>query len=43
VASIGPVTAETAAQLGIHTTIVPAEHTIPALVNAIVEHLSRKT
>ena len=43
VASIGPVTAETAAQLGIQTTIVPAEHTIPALVNAIVEHLSRKT
>jgi uroporphyrinogen-III synthase len=43
VASIGPVTAEAAAQLGIQTTIMPAEHTIPALVDAIVEHLSRKT
>jgi uroporphyrinogen III methyltransferase/synthase len=38
VASIGPVTAETAARYDIHTTIMPAQHTIPALVDAIVEY-----
>jgi uroporphyrinogen-III synthase len=43
VASIGPVTAEAAAQFGIQTAIMPAEHTIPALVDAIVEHLARTT
>jgi uroporphyrinogen III methyltransferase/synthase len=37
VASIGPVTAETAAQFGIETAIMPADYTIPALVNAIVQ------
>ena len=36
VACIGPVTAEAAAQLGIPTTIMPAEYTVPALVDAIV-------
>ena len=36
VASIGPVTAEAAAQCNIHTTIMPAQYTIPALVDAIV-------
>ncbi len=38
VACIGPVTAEAAAQLGIVTTIMPGEYTIPALVDAIVQH-----
>ena len=38
VASIGPVTAEAAEQCGIRTVIMPEEYTIPALVDAIVEH-----
>ena len=38
VASIGPVTAEAAQQLGIRTTIMPSTYTIPALVDAIVQH-----
>jgi uroporphyrinogen III methyltransferase/synthase len=38
VASIGPVTAEAAQQLGIHTTIMPSRYTIPDLVDALVEH-----
>jgi uroporphyrinogen III methyltransferase/synthase len=38
VASIGPVTAEAATQYNITTTIMPAQFTIPALVDAIVEH-----
>lgn len=38
VACIGPVTAEAAEQYGIKTTIMPKEYTIPALVDAIVEH-----
>ena len=38
VASIGPVTAEVAAQYNIRSTVVPAEYTVPALVDAIVEH-----
>jgi uroporphyrinogen III methyltransferase / synthase len=38
VASIGPVTAEAAEQYGIKTAIMPEEYTIPALVDAIVEH-----
>ena len=37
VASIGPVTAEAAAQCNIKTTIMPADYTIPALVDAIVQ------
>ncbi|MBI4486198.1 MAG: hypothetical protein HY655_09330, partial [Acidobacteria bacterium] len=41
VAAIGPVTAEAAAQFNIAVTIVPAHHTIPALVDAIVEHFER--
>lgn len=41
VASIGPVTAEAAAQLNIQTTILPSEYTIPALVDAIVDHFRR--
>ncbi len=38
VAAVGPVTAAAAAKWGIHTTIVPAHYTIPALVGAIVEY-----
>ena len=41
VASIGPVTAEAAAQLNIRTTILPSEYTLPALVDAIVDHFRR--
>jgi uroporphyrinogen III methyltransferase / synthase len=41
VASIGPVTAEAAAQCHIETTIVPAHYTVPALVAAIVEHFEK--
>ncbi|MBE3071732.1 MAG: uroporphyrinogen-III C-methyltransferase [Acidobacteria bacterium] len=42
VASIGPVTAEAAEQGGIHTSIMPAEYTIPGLVRAIVEHFEQQ-
>jgi uroporphyrinogen III methyltransferase/synthase len=42
VASIGPVTAETASQCNIQTTIMPAQYTVPALVDAIVEHFDRQ-
>jgi uroporphyrinogen III methyltransferase/synthase len=40
VASIGPVTAEAAQQLGIQTTVMPSRYTIPDLVDALVEHFS---
>jgi uroporphyrinogen III methyltransferase/synthase len=40
VASIGPVTAEAAQQLGIITTVMPEHYTIPDLVDALVEHFS---
>jgi uroporphyrinogen III methyltransferase / synthase len=40
VASIGPVTAEAAQQLGLHTTVMPSRYTIPDLVDALVEHFS---
>ena len=42
VASIGPVTAEAASQYGIQTTIMPAQYTVPALVDAIVTHFGGK-
>ena len=38
VACIGPVTGEVATRLGISTTIMPTDFTIPAMVRAIVEH-----
>ncbi|HTK28587.1 MAG TPA: uroporphyrinogen-III C-methyltransferase [Vicinamibacterales bacterium] len=41
VASIGPVTAEAAAQYNIHTRIMPSTYTVPALVAAIVEHFQK--
>ena len=42
VASIGPVTAEAAQQLDIATTVMPERYTIPALVDALVEHFGKK-
>jgi uroporphyrinogen III methyltransferase/synthase len=38
VAAIGPVTAEAARQYNIDSMVVPAQYTIPALVDAIVRH-----
>ena len=38
VASIGPITAETAAKFGIVSHIVPESYTIPALAEALVSH-----
>ena len=40
VASIGPVTADAARQLGIKTHILPTTYTIPALVDAIADHFA---
>ena len=40
VACIGPVTRDVASRLGIATTIMPADYTIPAMVHAIVEHVA---
>ncbi len=40
VASIGPITADTAKKLGLKTQIMPSAYTIPALVEAIVEYFS---
>jgi uroporphyrinogen III methyltransferase/synthase len=40
VASIGPVTAEAAQQLGVATTVMPQRYTIPDLVDALVEHFT---
>jgi uroporphyrinogen III methyltransferase/synthase len=40
VASIGPVTAEAAQQLGIATTVMPERYTVPDLVDALVEHFA---
>ena len=40
VASIGPVTAEAAQQLGIRTTVMPERYTIPDFVDALVEHFA---
>jgi uroporphyrinogen III methyltransferase/synthase len=42
VASIGPVTADAASQYSLPTTIVPAAHTIPALVDAIVGYFLKQ-
>ncbi len=40
VACIGPITAKTAAEEGLSVTVTAHENTIPALVEAIVQHLS---
>lgn len=42
VASIGPVTAEAAAQHNIKTTVMPAQYTIPALVDAIADYFDKQ-
>jgi NAD(P)-dependent dehydrogenase (short-subunit alcohol dehydrogenase family) len=42
VASIGPVTASTAAEYGLATHVMPREYTIPALARAIAEHFARR-
>ena len=41
VAAIGPVTAEAALQDNINTTIMPQQYTVPALVDAIVQHFQK--
>jgi uroporphyrinogen III methyltransferase / synthase len=41
VAAIGPVTAEAALQYNINTTIMPVQYTVPALVDAIIQHFQR--
>jgi len=41
VASIGPVTAEAAQQLGISTTVMPERYTIADMVGALVDHFSK--
>ena len=41
VACIGPVTAEAAQQLGIRTSVMPSTYTIPALVDALVDHFRK--
>ena len=43
VACIGPITAQTAAELSLHTEIMPAEYTIPALARAIIDYYSKKS
>jgi len=42
VAVIGPITAETARSYGLEPHIAPQEYTIPALVEAIVEHFTQQ-
>jgi uroporphyrinogen III methyltransferase/synthase len=42
VASIGPLTAEKARTLGIETTVMPKEYTIPALVRALAEYFQKQ-
>ena len=41
VACIGPVTAETARELGMHPVIVAEEYTMEGLTNALVAHLTQ--
>ena len=42
IASIGPITAETAKKLGIKTDIMPESYTIPGLTEAIVDYFLKK-
>jgi len=41
VASIGPITAATAAEYGMTTDVMPAEYTIPALAKALADYFAR--
>jgi uroporphyrinogen III methyltransferase/synthase len=43
IASIGPVTAATAAEYGLVTDVMPEEYTIPALARAISAHFARSS
>ncbi|MFQ5872865.1 MAG: uroporphyrinogen-III C-methyltransferase [Dehalococcoidia bacterium] len=43
VACIGPITAATARELGLEVDVVAQEHTIPGLVEAIVQHVRSRT
>jgi uroporphyrinogen III methyltransferase / synthase len=43
VASIGPVTAATAAEHGFTTTVMPTDYTIPALARALARHFAART
>jgi uroporphyrinogen-III synthase len=38
VAAIGPVTAETATEHGLHVNVMPHEYTVPALADALADH-----
>jgi uroporphyrinogen-III synthase len=38
VACIGPITADTARELGLRVDVVASEHTVPGLVRAVREH-----
>jgi len=40
VAAIGPITAKTAEEFGLHVDVQPAEYTIPGLVDSIVMHFT---
>lgn len=42
IASIGPITAATAAEYGLPTSVMPHEYTIPALARAITEHFASR-
>jgi len=42
VACIGPVTAATAAELGVRVDVTASEHTIPGLVEAIVQDFEKE-
>jgi len=41
IASIGPITAATAAEYGLTTDVMPSEYTIPALARALADYFSR--
>lgn len=42
IACIGPVTAETARELGLHVDVVATEHTVPGLVTALTAHFAKE-
>lgn len=42
IACIGPVTAETARELGLHVDVVATEHTVPGLVAALTAHFAKE-
>ena len=43
VASIGPITAATAAEHGFQTAVMPTDYTIPALARALAQHFAMRT